>query len=371
MPFDIGALGQQLSGGVLGGAMGMLLGDYNDRRQYNQQERLQNLQMQGQQKMSRFNLEQQMELWNRTNYQAQKEQMKKAGLNPALLYGMSGGGGATTATQQGNVGGGNAPVGGGEVGMGIQAGMQMQLLAAQKANIEADTKNKEAQAAKTAGVDTRAVEASVQKTGMEMKDIAAGIGLKEVQKEVMEMDRDLKGLQKFREWSTMEDDIRNAKYTAQKLEYEAGILKNDKKISDETYDDMISKIKAEAVGATLTNNVLRAQNDFIKSGTAKNEQEIINLKKSVDVMNNQIWSKVNEVTQGWGKLTVDQRNAKVNELKNVLDTLKLELEAKFPAAMNVIGGMLKAGAESIDDLLRMNANQPERPTVTEYMNKKR
>ena len=41
-------------------------------------------------------------MWDYTNYENQKEHLKAAGLNPALLYGSSGGGGGSAA------GGGNA-----------------------------------------------------------------------------------------------------------------------------------------------------------------------------------------------------------------------------------------------------------------------
>ena len=41
------------------------------------------------------------EMWDYTNYENQKKHLGAAGLNPALLYGMSGGGGATAAGAQG------------------------------------------------------------------------------------------------------------------------------------------------------------------------------------------------------------------------------------------------------------------------------
>ena len=41
------------------------------------------------------------EMWDYTNYENQKRHLENAGLNPALLYGMSGGGGATAAGAQG------------------------------------------------------------------------------------------------------------------------------------------------------------------------------------------------------------------------------------------------------------------------------
>ena len=40
------------------------------------------------------------EMWDYTNYENQKKHLEAAGLNPALLYGMSGGGGATAAGAQ-------------------------------------------------------------------------------------------------------------------------------------------------------------------------------------------------------------------------------------------------------------------------------
>ena len=43
------------------------------------------------------------EMWDYTNYENQKKHLEEAGLNPALLYGMSGGGGAA-ATADGTAG---------------------------------------------------------------------------------------------------------------------------------------------------------------------------------------------------------------------------------------------------------------------------
>ena len=45
----------------------------------------------------------QLEMWEKTNYPAQVAQMRKAGLNPALMYGQAGAGGQL---------GGTAPSGG-------------------------------------------------------------------------------------------------------------------------------------------------------------------------------------------------------------------------------------------------------------------
>lgn len=141
-------LGMQTASQAIGAGMGMILGEYNDKRQLRQQERLQKLQIEGQKEMSDYNLKRQMNMWEMTNYKAQVEQLKKAGLNPALMYGMSGGGGTTANASPGNVSGASAPQGGGEIqqmiGMGLQNAAQLRLINAQAENIEADTKNKSA-----------------------------------------------------------------------------------------------------------------------------------------------------------------------------------------------------------------------------------
>ena len=81
------------------GNIGMAL--FGNDQQVKQQQKLQNLQIQGQKEMGLFNYNQQMKMWDNTNYEAQKRHMIAAGLNPALMYGMGGAGGATTGANTG------------------------------------------------------------------------------------------------------------------------------------------------------------------------------------------------------------------------------------------------------------------------------
>ena len=85
----------QAASGLIGTGMGLLLEGHNDRRQLRQQEKLQNLEIKGSKELTDYNAAKQLEMWKATNYPAQVEQMKLAGLNPALAYGMGGGGGVT------------------------------------------------------------------------------------------------------------------------------------------------------------------------------------------------------------------------------------------------------------------------------------
>tara|TARA_B110000977_G_scaffold197660_1_gene280761 strand:+ start:168 stop:929 length:762 start_codon:yes stop_codon:yes gene_type:complete len=121
--------------------LGMFSNNTNQKRQYGQSKNLMGLQNQYQRGLNQQGHDLQMDMWNKTNYGAQIEHMKNAGLNPALMYGMSGGGGSTTGSQ----GGGSQSMGGVEQqkNMGIEGAMamaQMELMKAQayKATKEGD-----------------------------------------------------------------------------------------------------------------------------------------------------------------------------------------------------------------------------------------
>lgn len=126
---------------AISAGMGLLLEGHNDRRQLRQQEQLQRIQMQGMQEMGKFNYDQQMKLWEATNYGPQVEQMKKAGLNPALMYKGAGAGGVTQALGAPGVGGGNAPVGGMEIMNMMMNKAQIELIKAQTEKTKAEAVN--------------------------------------------------------------------------------------------------------------------------------------------------------------------------------------------------------------------------------------
>lgn len=133
-----------IAGLIAGGAMGMMQGALNNEMQLDNFDINSRKQIQFNKWNNANNVESQVDLWNKTGYEAQVEQMKKAGINPGLLYGKGGGGGQTAAA---NTPGVNTPatnpnmdiVGG--AGMGIQLG----LMDAQRKNIEAQTAKLEAE----------------------------------------------------------------------------------------------------------------------------------------------------------------------------------------------------------------------------------
>lgn len=157
-----------------GAILGLTGGAINNQMQGAQNERMLRQQFKYNKKMSQYNNEMALDLWNKTNYGAQKEHMKAAGLNPALMYGMGGGGGATASATPGNVNA-TSPQQNDVMGMMSQAA-QLELLKAQKENIQADTENKKAdtvvkdQTQFGLGLDN-ALKEYLQQTDIEGKDV--------------------------------------------------------------------------------------------------------------------------------------------------------------------------------------------------------
>jgi hypothetical protein len=105
-----------VSGGI-GGAIGSQIGygignltGYNERLrndQLKQQQALTSMQYAANYNLMKGSYEQQLDMWNKTNYEAQIKHLKEAGLNPALMY-AKGGAGGTTGSGGASVGGGQA-----------------------------------------------------------------------------------------------------------------------------------------------------------------------------------------------------------------------------------------------------------------------
>lgn len=94
----------------------------------------------------------------------QKQRLKEAGLNPALMYGQAGSGGAGT----GSTGGAQAAGVGLAQSQAVGMGLQLRSIAAQTKLAEANAAKAYAEAEKISGVDT-------EKTKSEIKNISQGI----------------------------------------------------------------------------------------------------------------------------------------------------------------------------------------------------
>ncbi len=158
----IGMLYDQLTTGQQMDNQIELMGVQN---QYEQN--LMNQQMLNQATLNHQGHELQMDMWNKTNYGAQMEHMRKAGLNPALMY-KSGG----QAGQTGSQTGGNASKGNVGLGMAPKA-PQFELYGAQAKLMEEQAKDIKSQRSKRDGVDTELTNEEIQNKAVdtELKDL--------------------------------------------------------------------------------------------------------------------------------------------------------------------------------------------------------
>lgn len=269
--------------GMLGGVASNLIGGAI---QSHQQKGLTAQQVAASKELTEFNREQQMKLWEDTNYSAQVGQMQKAGINPGLLYGMGGGGGATTNLATGSAQGATAQ----NNGMGMIQGAQLDLLKAQKDNIEADTENKKASAGETiAKTPTHAK--NIEKTDSEIQEIATKIGVNiETAKKILQ-------------------DVKQSQ--AQTTNIEAGT----------------EKTKAETGRInTMTPKEAAMMDEMIKSQITRNVY--LNAKERAEL--NKLTQEIIEI-----EARVEQTDEKID-----LEVTKQQLEAKYPGLFQVAGGVI-------------------------------
>ena len=208
--------------------------------------------------------------------------MKAAGLSPGLAYGQAGGGGATTGGGTGGVGAASAPAGGGEM-------MGLQLMGAQKRLLEAQAQKAEAEAAKTAGVDTTLTKEQAK--------------IKEIEKNMMQ--------------DTYEETFSRIRAEADKAEEEWRKAAAEGKIAQATADIEIEKAKADLAGIGIANELRRSQ------------------KGLTDV---QITQTVNMIAQKWEEIRVQKGRLELEKwVRDVSDSTKLTVETVARIANTVIG----------------------------------
>lgn len=292
----IETLGTQLGGSAIGAGMGMMMGDYNDRRQKEQQQKLQNMQITGQKDMMDYGYQKQMQMWKETNFKAQVDELNKAGLNAGLIYGMGGGGGTTTGQATGNVQGASAPQGGREIQDMTGMGMQMGQLAAQTALLQAQTEKAKTETTKIGGVDTELAKANVESTWQ-------GIDNARNTNTIQKLDITMKNIENFEKQASQEDRLDYIEYQSKIAEKQMRLIGNEQKVSDATIQANINKIKAESIGAVLKNILTQSQTDKTKSDIQVNNKEM-------NVM-------TQKIMMDWDKMSQTEREIRVKEaLKN-------------------------------------------------------
>lgn len=314
-----------------GGIFGLVLGGYNDRRQYRQQEKLQALQIAGQKEMTDYQMMKQLEMWNNTNYEAQMEHIKKAGLNPGMIYGMKGGGGVTTGSAGGSVSGAQAPVGGREIQELMQQQIQMRLLKAQEENIKAQTNKTNVEADVIGGVQK-------EKTVAETENLMQGLDNLKMEYEAKRLMIAMQNIENYEKQASQEDRLDYIEMQAKIAAKQLDILRNEGKISDDTVQSKIEIVKQEAAGAIL-------RNELTKANIRATNEEINKWKVELQ----QGWKKLGTewegMIQGWSRLEKEQQKIEIEKWV-------AQVKANYPGVGEVLGKISNVGIESLMEVLR-------------------
>lgn len=217
--------------------------------------------------LSDHNQKNAMEMWRDTNYAAQAEEARKAGMSVGMLYGKGGTGGTAMSvgqTSQGTAGKAET------YKIQPQEVANMMLMKAQKENIEADTTKKQVEADKLAGADTA-------KTEAETASLTQGITNQKAEVKLKQAQTYLTNIQNFNEQEMSEDKINEVMWNAQKAGAETQIALNEQYVSDATVKEKITIITETAVNAILKNKLDQATMNKVKQDI-KNSIADIHLK---------------------------------------------------------------------------------------------
>lgn len=289
--------------------------------QFANQQKLNEQQLANQMQLNKQGQQIQMENWKNTSYPAQMKMMEAAGLNPGLMYGMSGGGGVTTGSQ----GGGSAQ--GGSAGGGHAPAPQPMELgnAIQTAMTQAQIKLAEAQA-KKANAEAEQVKPLAESTIAE-KNATIDKLISETYNEQLKST-----LIKFQ---TEYQDILNAstpelmQSQIAKFKNEADKLSNESELIDRSMDSVLKELQASATLRTVQIELEREKIDLT-------EQQRVKL--------------ANDIELGWQQLGLNKIESAVHIKQYQLNKFIANLNAEYPGLQNALGSILKKAYMTMETL---------------------
>lgn len=308
--------------GAIGGAVEGIFGIGRAKKNREHDKQMQQKQFENQQKLNEQGYSLSKRMWDATGYEAQKKQLEKAGLNPGLLYGMGGTGGATTHAGSGGSAsaGSSTPSDAGKgMGMLLQQGL---LMKAQKENIEADTEVKKADAENKKGVERTETETRT-------KDLLQGIENKKAQEALTRAQETLSQINIYEQNRSQDDRMDHIQWGAEKAYQDFITATNEAYIGVNTRDEKIRIIEEEALGAVL-NNLFK--------------------EKQIEATEAQINKMAEDIAQGWQGLDNQEKSIAVQKFKE-------EINANYPNIMQVIGRGVDDTIETIFGIGRKSRKQ--------------
>lgn len=301
------------------GILGQLFAGQNTRRQ-----------LKANKEMASFNYELNKRMYNETNfnYSRQVEEMKKAGLNPTMMFagGPGGAGGATAPTVQGVS---KSDAGEHPNGMqGIMAGLQAGMMEAQIEALRAGANKDNAEAGATQGYKKDSAEAQTNIFVQELENLKTDVKNKEALTSLTKVQQAYQELLNYKQLATMEDDISFIKWQARNAEKQFEIASNESYVLEKSKYAQISSIQAQAATSWLMTVLIKAQTKNVTEDTGlkvKQGQAIDKGMQLTDAQITEIGAKIQqknvELLQGWRQLNIDQKRQRIEGVKNYVESL--------------------------------------------------
>lgn len=280
-----------LTGGIVNGIMGLFGGSGKaEKRQYQHEKEMMALQnkynMQAAEKsmeyaktMNQINFEQQNQMFDKqaqwNSAEQQKQRLKEAGLNPALMYGIGSEGGSSVSS-------------GGGTGSGVQGvsnpGTQAVMMGLQAKSIESQIALNNAQASKI-NAETEKTEKETKKTSAETESVWSGIELlkartssEEAKIKLTNMQTELTEAMREESWSNWE------KAKAGVAEISRIMEKLDKEIEGMGFDNEIKyKSKDAIIGNYFADLKVKGQQVIESNSKVKlNERQLNVLDETIN-----------------------------------------------------------------------------------------
>lgn len=311
---DTKNIGMGIASGFLGGLFGM----NSQEKQMENQEYLMGLQHKYNEQSADAAQKRAYEMWQKTNYAAQVEQMKKANLSPGLMYGQAGAGGGTISGAQGQ---GTSQPSDRSIEMqyrGQEMGLQLANLASQIKLNESQAAKNTAEANKTAGVDTELAKTSIENLISQTKNekdrnvlIWADKRFKEAAADMQEASAKLASGQNAK--IGYEIDQINKSIDKMDLEMEGIDLDNElkRRVMDSKVKEAEMSVKALMNSILVGNSQIRLNNQQAEAITDKVMQDWQSIAQQ--------WNKL----QQSGQMIEIDRERMENEAKKILNDIEI------------------------------------------------
>lgn len=264
--------------GLAGTAIGMIGQKQRSKEAWERSKEGMNIQYNNQRELNKQAKELALQQWKDTSYGAQVEEMNKAGINPGLLYGMSGGGGQTASTGSGgSASSGQVPS---PMPMDVSAISGLAKNAAEIGLIKAQEEKTKVETEKT-GAETQTVERTRELLIENLKQIGIGTLQDNALKAWEQSDPDVRGQYNYNQ--TYDYHTEFGKNSTKAREIDAAILKTLSETNENLTNIDLTNQKIKGYWTELLNETKKADAAGVQAAAQKlstewNTGEFVNWK---------------------------------------------------------------------------------------------